>query len=192
LIANRGGPTNPYTIGIGGTLNTQRPATQNAIVWAGLILTSASPTVEIPLTIFTDDAWQAIQVKALTSAAGINTGLYYNPTYTTSELGSIYLWPIPATADNDLALYLRKPLTTFADLTTQYYLPDGCEEALEYNLALRLCGPYTVPVDQDVKALAKSSMAIFKRSNYRLADLAMDPAFTNDRRGGYDIQTGNL
>jgi hypothetical protein len=192
LVANQGGPTNPYTIGVGGTFNTQRPPTQNSLVGAGLILTNVSPTVEIPRTIFTDDAWQAIQIKGLQSGgSGIPTGIYYNPTYTTSGLGSIYMWPIPQTGDNDIALYLRKTLTTFADLTTSYQLPDGCEEALEYNLAVRLCGPYSVPVDPDVKALAKSSMAIFKRSNYHLVDLPIDPALTNDRRGGYNIQTGN-
>lgn len=190
LVANQGGPDNPYTIGVGGDFDTERPPTQNSIVGAGLILTSSSPTVEIPRALFTDDAWQAIQVKALTSGGtGIPTGIYYNPTYT-SQLGKIYTWPVPNTGDNDLALYLRKPLTRFADLTTSYDLPDGCEEAIEYNLAVRLCGPYSVPVDPDVRTMARTSLAIYKRANYHLADLSIDPALTNDRRGGYNIQTG--
>lgn len=189
LVANQGGPDNPYTIGIGGTFNTQRPPTQNALVGAGLILTNTSPAVEIPRAIFTDTMWEAIQIKALTSGGtGIPTGVYYNPTY---PLGRIYTWPVPNVGDNDLALYLRKPLTTFATLTTEYDLPDGSEEAIEYNLAVRLAGPYTVPLDQDVRAMARSSLSIMKRANYHLVDLQQDPATTNDRRAGYNIQTSN-
>jgi hypothetical protein len=148
--------------------------------------------VEIPRAIYTDSMWQAIQIKDLASGgSGIPTGVYYNPTYA-NGLGAIYMWPVPSSADNDIALYLRKPLAVFPDQTTSVYLPDGSEEALEYNLALRLCGPYSVPVDPDVKAFARTSLGILKRSNYHLLDLTMDPALTGDRRYGYNIQTGNM
>lgn len=189
LVANKGGPDNPYTIGDGGNFDTERPPTQNALTGAGLILTNSSPEVEIPRAIYTDTMWQAIQVKDLASGgSGVPTAVYYNPTF---PLGKIYLWPVPSSNENenDLALYLRKPLVAFADQTTSVNLPDGSEEAIEYNLAVRLCGPYSVPMDPDVRAMAKSSLAIFKRSNYHLIDLQIDPAMTADRRFGYNIVT---
>lgn len=188
LEANKGGPDDPYTIGDGGDFDTDRPPTQNALVGAGLILTNSDPTVEIPRAIFTDTMWEALQIKDLTSGgSGVPTCVYYNPTY---PLGRIYLWPIPSTDENDLALYLRKPLAAFPSQTATVNVPDGSEEAMEYNLALRLMGPYSVPVDPMITDLARSSLAILKRSNYHLIDLSQDPAMTSSRRGGYNIVSG--
>jgi hypothetical protein len=192
LVTDKGGPDDPYTIGPGGDFDTDRPPTQNALAGAGLILTSSDPAVEVPRAIYTDTMWEAIQIKDLSSGGdGIPTGIYYNPTYA-GGLGAIYMWPVPSDDVNDIALYLRKPLAVFADQTTSVDVPDGSEEALEYNLALRLCAPYSVPVDPDVKAFARTSLAILKRSNYHLLDLTIDPALTGDRRYGYNIQTGNM
>lgn len=187
LETDKGGPDNPYTIGDGGDFDTDRPTTQNMLVGAGLILTNSDPTVEIPRAIYTDAMWQAIQIKDLQSGgSGVPTAVYYNPTY---PLGSIYLWPVPSSDENDLALYIRRPLSVFPDQTTSVDVPDGSEEAMEYNLAIRLFGPYSVPTDQGITALARSSLAILKRANYHLFDLPLDPAITMDRRYGYNINT---
>ena len=44
----------------------------------------------------------------------------------------------------------------------------------------------------DVLALARESLAVYKRSNINLSDVECDPIFTpNNFRGGYNIQTGN-
>lgn len=188
MTSGKGSPTNPYTIGIGANLNTARPATQNSIVGVGLILTSSDPDVEIPRTVYTDAAYQAIQVKDLSDT--LFTGLYYNATFETTGFGKVFLWPVPNTPDNDLVLYIRKALSSFADQTTSYELPPGCEEMLGYNLALRLCAPYSVPVSEDVMMFARSSMAIYKRGNYKLVDLQQDPATTNSHAAYYNIQVG--
>lgn len=188
LVTDQGGPDNPYTIGDGGDFDTDRPPTQNSLVGAGLILTSSDPTVEIPRAIYTDTMYQQTQIKDLASGgSGVPTGVYYNPTY---PLGKIYLWPVPSSDENDLALYLRKPLSAFASQTVEVDLPDGSEEAIEYNLAVRLCGPYSVPVDSDVKAMAKMSLGMLKRANYHLYDLTQDPAFARSHAAYYNIVTG--
>lgn len=190
MTAGKGSPANPYTIGTGGNLNTLRPPTQNSIVGTGLLLnTPSDPTqpVEIPLTYFTDDAYQAIQIKDL--AGSQPTGVYYNPTYET--YGKVFLWPVPNTTVNDLVLYLRKQITSFADQTTSYDLPPGCEMALMYGLAELLCEPYSVPVPPGVEKMARSSMAIYKRGNIKLMDLVQDPATTNSHAAYYNINSGN-
>jgi hypothetical protein len=147
--------------------------------------------VEVPRSLFTDDAWQQVRIKALQSAQFI--GVYYNPTFTVG-LGTINLWPIPNVATNSIVLYQLTPLSTFVSLTADYALPPGCEEALEYNLARRLLSPYGI-IDQgivsDVLDLAKSSLATFKRGNMKLSDLATDPALTRNPRGTYNILTGS-
>lgn len=171
-----------YTIGPGGDFNTARPELED-LVGGGVILTASTPTTEMGRAIYSDAMYQSLAVKGLSN--GLLTGLYYSPTF---PLGTIRPWPIPDTATNTLALYLRKPLTTFTSEVASYELPPGAAEAIEYNLALRLCGPYSVPIDPDVKAIAKSSLAIYKRSNYRLLDLASGWG----RGGRYDIYAGGL
>lgn len=187
MTAGKGAPLDPYTIGLGGDLNTLRPPTQNSIVGVGLLLNSSTPPVEIPLTYFTDDAYQAVQIKDL--AGNQPTGIWYNAEY--APYGKVYAWPVPNTPVNSLVLYLRKQITSFADQTTSYDLPPGCEEALMYGLSVRLCAPYSVPIDPDVAQMARSSMGIYKRGNTKLVDLPQDPATTNSHAAYYNINTGN-
>lgn len=155
--------------------------------------TSSVSTIEIPRTIYTDDAWQSIQVKALTNS--LATGIYFNANYA-RDLAVIQIWPIPNVATNALVLYRRNMLATFADLSTAYAVPPGFEELLEYNLAKRLLTPYTI-TDQNVRADvlrgAMESMAVVKRTNAvnQLNDMPIDPAWTRDKRGYYNILTSN-
>lgn len=187
LTANKGGPSDPYTIGDGGDFDTTRPP---ALSGAGILLVGATQNVEVPRALLTDDAWQAIQIKEL--AATQFTDVYYNPTYS-DDLGTINLWPVPSISTNKLVLYWLQPLAQFADLDTEYFLPPGCEEALEYNLARRLLTPYGVTdaaTVAEVTELARLSLGTFKRGNTKLSDLATDPALVRDPAGGYNILTG--
>lgn len=177
-----------FTYLVGGAVTTPATGTITAALES-----NASDVVEVPRAIMTDDAWQWLQLKQLTGAQFTN--VYYNPTYA-ADLGTVNLWPIPNTSENALVLYRQQPLTSFVNLTTQYCLPDGCPEALEYQLAKRLLGVYPT-TDADTKAyvlqMAGETMATFKRGSTKLADLTTDPALTpQDRQGGYNIQTGNM
>lgn len=183
---NKGGPSNPYTIGIGGDLNTARPPNQQSLQGAGLLLTSSSPVVEISRAVLTDDAWQAIQVKELTST--LWTSVYYNPTYA-NNLGTINLWPVPTTGDNDLVLYLAARIAAFANLTTTYYFPDGYDEAIVTNLAVRAPMGRTPP--DEVKQRAVNSLALLKRVNLPISDLPID-LFVRNHSGFYNLQTGTM
>lgn len=190
MTANKGGPSNPYTIGVGGNLNTARPPTQASVVGVGLLLNPGTASeVELPRTILTDDGWEAIQVKNLSSA--LFTAASYSPTYA-GDLGSLNLWPVPDTAVNDLVLYLEKQIATFADLTTVYDFPEGYEEALTYNLARRLQVPYSKTLAQDAMVIARESLAAIKRNNYTLTDMPTDLGWLGTRgtRHGYNLTTG--
>lgn len=142
---------------------------------------------EVPRAVITDAAWQAIRVKALRSAQF--TDVYYNPTFS-GGLGTIHLWPIPNVETNALVLYLQQQIAAFANLTTQYYLPPGCDEAIVYNLARRQARPYGKPLNEDIVDMARMSLATFKRSNVKLVDLSTDPALTHDPSGYYNIVSG--
>jgi len=183
-VSGQGSPTNPYTIGDGGDFDTSRPG---AIDQASILLTQASPNdVEVDLAILTNDAYDAIQVKDLANSQP--TCLFYQPT---SPLGRIYLWPVPNVSYNDLVLYRLDQLSTFSSLTAAYDLPNGYDEAMEYNLAKRLAAPYGKVCPPDVLQIAAVSLMIAKRQNNKLADLPQQIAQGN-RSWGYNINTGNM
>lgn len=185
IVAGKGGPSNPYTIGIGGNLNIPRPPSQAHIRGTGLLQTTTSPQVEISRGLMTDDAYRGISVKELQSAMWTN--VYYNPTYA-GDLGTINLWPVPNITTNSLVLYTLRPLTQFADLTTEYDFPDGSVEAIFSNLAIRLGPPNGRAVSDDTRNLAGTSLMTYKRSNVKMFDLSND--FARDRGGVYDIIAG--
>ena len=150
-------------------------------------VSSATDVTEIPRAVITDDAWQRIQIKTLTSA--LFTYVYYNPTFA-AGLGTINLWPIPTTDEHALVLYRPQQLSEFASLSAEYILPDGYGEAIEYQLARRLTTPFGVSLSPEAQQLAAESFAWLKRTNVKMNDLDIDPMFTMNRRGGYDIYSG--
>jgi hypothetical protein len=185
LTANKGGPDDPYTIGVGGDFDTDRPNSLYAV--AVVQNAGTSSEVEIPRALFTVDAYAVNQVKQLTNT--FFTNAYYLPSYA-GALGTIILWPIPTSTDYKIALYLRKQLSSFADLATDYDLPPGCQEAILYNLAIRLCKPFGRPVDPDTSRMARTALAVFKRGNLQISDMPTDIALTSTNRYGYNIKTG--
>lgn len=184
LVSGKGGVSNPYTIGIGGDINIAKPASPQNISAVALQLNASTPPVEIPRGIMTDDGWQSTQIKGLTNS--LFTDLYYTAT---SPLGTINLWPIPLDATNSLVLYIAQALTQFANLTAQYQIPDGYEDALVFNLAKRLAKPWGATVDPALVQDAYASLCLIKRSNVRLTDLPNDLVFQRPR-GFYNINTG--
>lgn len=185
LVAGKGGPSNPYTIGPTGDLATSRP---NGLTGAGLLLGGNIPTatVEIPRSLYTDDAYEAIQIKELQNA--LFTGVFFNAT---SPNATISLWPVPNTTLNQIVIYRLDQMGPFQSLTATYVLPPGGDEMLEYNLAVRLCIPYKRPVTPDLRQMAMESLANFKRQNYKFNDLPNDYQMGNNHLGLYNIDTGN-
>lgn len=150
-----------------------------------------STVVEMPIPVVTNDSRQWNQVKSMPSP--LVTSVYYNQTGF-GGFATITVWPIPTVTTNALVLYSRQQLARFATLTTQYFLPEGSEEAIHYGLARRLITPLGVTdqaVVEDVRDLARTTMGAFKRSNFRLADIPTDPALMFDRGYGYNILTDN-
>lgn len=182
LTANKGGPSNPYTMGTGGDFNVTRPI---ALTGAGLLMPGSPVDIEIPRAVITDDAYEANQVKDLSNS--LFTTVYFNQTY---PLATVILWPVPDTNVNSLVLYWNQQVAQFATLSTQYSFPQGYPEALEYNLAVKLATPYGRTLDPTIDREAIRTLAWIKRTNTKLSDLPTDPALTYDRRGGYNIVTG--
>lgn len=186
LSSGKGSPANPYTIGPGGDLNTSRPL---SLTGAGLLLNSSTPPVETPIGVLTDELWQMIAIKDLTST--LFTSVFLTASYSFG-LAEINLWPVPTDLTNDLVLYRPVALSVFSSLTATYYVPTGYDEMLKYQLAMRLAIVFQKQLSAEAKEMAVTTLALVKRSNYTLFDLPTDPALTSNARGGYDIRTGNM
>ncbi len=189
LVAGKGGPSAPYTIGPGGDFNLARPTTAAQLTGAGLLLGGTLPADELRRAVYTDAMYAAVSIKEMQNP--LFTGVYLNLT-DVGGLATVQLWPVPNTSLHRLVLYLKTALTAFAALATPYDLPTGYDEALAYNLARRLAKPYGKTVDDDLLDLARSSLAVVKRSNTPMSDLALDPMFTQGSPAqGYNIDTGS-
>lgn len=171
-----------YTVGVGGEINRAWPYRVDR---AGLILTSSDPDVEVPLRVLSEQEWQDVPAKAMTST--MPTAVYYNPTY---PLGTLHVYPVPTDTTNTLVLYLPEPVATVSTLDTVLSMPPGYERMMRYNLAMELYPEYGRPVDPVVQMMAVKTMADIIRVNYRPATLRVDPALLAGGGGGrYNVRT---
>lgn len=168
------------TIGTTGNFVTSRP---QEIEQATIEDQSASPTAEYPLQILSLAEWAGIIQKD--STADVPTKLYYEPT---NPNGTLYLWPVPSAA-NKIVLYSRKPLSALA-ITDTLAFPPGWEEALRYNLAVKLAPEYGVAPALEVKEIALTSRAAIEGTNNQQLNLMRVDAALLRGGSGFNIILG--
>lgn len=181
--------TASYTIGPTGTWATVRP---NWIEGYSFIQdkTAAQPVEtprRAPLTI---QEWQAVGVKATTST--VPYALFYDHAFSGVGLGACTVYPVPTTALPQVVLYLPRPMQQFATAATDYALPDGWEEMLVKQLALRLQRPYGKQADPGLLEEATVALNTIKSANRRprLRQLAADALAVGGGGGSrYNIYT---
>lgn len=96
------------------------------------------------------------------TTAGPPTAWYYDPGrgHSSSD-GTLYVWPVIATVSSDTVNYTAElPMDDFDASTDNADMPTEWLEALTYNLAVRLCGNYDVPMDE--RLWLKQQAAEFK------------------------------
>jgi hypothetical protein len=153
------GGTGSYAIGVSQTFNTAKPIT---------VLTAfvRSATTDYHLTIIPDEDYQAISDK---SAQGTPEVLNYRSGHPT---GTIYLSPVPSSADA-LHIMSEKQLATFASLDTEVDLPAGWEEAIIYNLGIRMISEFGGSMDEDGREIARESLAGIRRAQLKNRPLTL-------------------
>lgn len=144
--------TASHTIGTGGSINTSRP---KEIVKAWI---SDANGIDYELQLFALENYADVPLK---TTAGRPERLYFDRGY---SLGTLYLYPVP---DEGYTLNLRviQPFTTYSAITADLGLPGEYEEAVIYNLAMRLSAENQLPIPQVVVELAKDGLSIIKRLN---------------------------
>ncbi len=139
--------TTLYTIGVGQTFNTVRPTFIND----AYVIVSSTTTPSYQLTVIQDETYFDTTLK---TQQGIPFELNYDNSYPT---GNIRIYFVP---DQAYTLYMlsEKPLTSFATLDTNVSLPPGWEEAMIYNLAIRLAPEYGQEPSASLVQIATASL----------------------------------
>jgi hypothetical protein len=171
-----------YTIGPGGNFNTTRP---ERIEQAYLRVPSSS-NLDLPLRLLTDSEWADIRLKPTTSDL---PRMLYNDG--NNPLSTLYLWPVPTQA-NVLVLYVWNQLSQYADLSDTVTLPPGYEEAIVYNLAVRLATSFGRPIPPEVSAIAATSKGAIKSVNITPTYLRCDDALVSHDTPTFNWMTGGF
>jgi hypothetical protein len=168
-----------YTIGAiedSPALLAQRPTHIDA---AGRIM--AGQTFETPIDVWSRAQWEAEPWK---DREGPFEAVHYEPTV---PKGTVYLVPVPSTADT-LVLYYKTTLTAFtADVGV--VLDDGYDLMLELMVARLVAPLYGTQLDPDSKQMAIEALATLKQANEDVPLLAVDAALLSNS-GPYDIRKG--
>jgi hypothetical protein len=147
------------TIGAGGQLNTSRPLRIEAANWVD------AAGISVPLAPMTTAEYQAILLKSL---PGIPERIFLDSTF---PLASLYLFPVPAAAGT-LNLTTWKKFSAMT-LAGQYLLPEGYNELIRYQLALRL-GEFGKPPSDDVRVIAEEAMDRIMTLNIQVPNIESD------------------
>jgi hypothetical protein len=177
--------TASYTIGSGGAINMVRPT---EIESARLIIdVNAATLTEIDVDVYSEQEWQAIPQKGLTSPYVRGVRLDNN---WTAGLATLLVWPVPTIATTRLVLYSRQALTEFPSLDVNITYPPGYRQFIRTNLAKQFAPSWGKTLTQEQKENATEARAKVKRSNIRPVEASLPIDTPGLVRGAYDWRLG--
>lgn len=147
-----------YSIGTSADIDTARPTS----VEVESCFIRDSSNNDYPLSRMTKEEYNRISDKA--SGNAIPSRLLYEQTYAN---GTIYLQP-PPEAGLTLHLVSLKPFTTYTDLSGSggdMSFPPGYQEAIEFNLAVRIAPDFGKTPSQYVVMMAEQLLSNIKTRN---------------------------
>lgn len=156
-----------YTVGPGGAFNVAVRPTGIEAAYVSQNLGQTSQ-IDTPLTIIeAREDYNRIAMKQLVSFPYI---LFYDNAF---PMGVAYPWPAPNATQYGLTLTVKMPLAAFASLSQDINLPAEYQEALIYNLAVRLRVRYQLDLDASIIALAKAALGTVRAVNTQIPLLQM-------------------
>lgn len=144
--------TQTYTVGNGGTLNTNRPV---QIIKAYVSYGGNNYDIEI----LNDKEWASILDR--TTTADFPSRINYKAA---NPLGVISVHPVPS-ATSSLYILTMVPIEQFESSSDTLYLMPGWRDALAFNLAVAIAPEFNVTASNEVNRMALSSLAGIKRAN---------------------------
>ena len=168
-----------YTYGSGGNFNY--PQTDHLESAYARLLTGVpnNTTPDFPLQLINSyEDYGRIRLKNLSTFPQY---VFYDAAY---PLANVSFYPVPPSGQFSLHLIVKTPILSFSSLTQTINLPNQYQEALLYNLALRLRPMYQLPQDAQLNGLAGASLDALRMSNAQVQRLVMPSGLRNG--GGYN------
>lgn len=175
-----------YTIGSGGAFNTTKPFS----ITSAYILDANG--VKSGLDVVTKEKFESHTDNTIATARPVE--LFYDPglAQQATQKGTINLYYIPdATIGYTLYINSTKPFTDFATLAEDVTFEPPYEEAIMYELAIRLWRDYhahNVAVPRDLYDLANEAMHTVETMNAKQVVSGIDLPGTGS--GAYNIYMG--
>ena len=145
-----------------------------------------SSNFEIPMEVINYQKFQGIQLKDTPST--IPTQIYREDL---GALDRLTVWPVPSESCA-VVLYGKKDLSTFEDLDAEIDLPSTYEEALKYNLAIRLAPEYGKEPSGAVVTIARESLATLRKNNSPVVMMKSDAFGLADNAKRFNILSGDF
>jgi hypothetical protein len=166
MVANQ----QDYTIGVGGTFNTPYPVRPGQINLVSVILNG----VELAVEILNDEQWRDIALKApyQTVPSTIPNYMWADGNY---PLDGLHFYPVP-TAPIPLIMSVWGQITAFISVNDVVTLPQGYEDAIVKNLAIRLGPRYGVQSNPVTASLAQTAKMHIKSQNWEQTFRSVDSA----------------
>ncbi len=164
-----------YTIGTGGTINTLRPTSIRGAIFR-------QSDIDYPMEIIDEDKYRRFSMKSFAGDPGY---IWYSPEY---PLGKVYPWPIGGSG----TIYLdsMKPLVDPTAITSSISFPPEYDEAIKYQLAVRLAAEYGRTLPQEVVALAATCLDDIESRNFASQINSVRPEVIRLAQGRYNIDGG--
>ena len=170
-----------YTMGPGGDFDTLRP---NLIQDINVRINAGTTSqLDIPMDILNEKQWAKLGVKLTQSSWP--THVY--PDYQNPQI-VLNFWPIPQEAQG-IEIFSFKPIGSFVTVDDVVVLPPGYEDAIIYNLAVRLCPEYGKASSPELQGLATAAKMHIKTQNDKENLMRVDPA-TQGKSGSFNWYTG--
>lgn len=144
---------NPHTWAVGEDFDSDRPVR----LLSAKIIKSDNTENNIPIMSYNDYS----EINDKTRTDEYPEYIYYDNGW---PIGKAYLYPIPS-ASHTLVLYSEKKLQTASNLQTELSFPPGYDQAIKYNLALRLAPEYQLTAGEDARKIAEESLLLIGRNN---------------------------
>ena len=158
-----------YTWGTGGTIATARPES----------IIGAYVSDDRVLKVVDQAKYRQLRISG---SGGETEWVWYSPEF---PLGKLYIWP---TGSETIYIDSLKALSEPALITTSVEFPSGYDEAIKYNLAVRMAPEYGKAVSNEIMSLAASGLQSLENRAFSAQMATVDLDVIRIAHGRYNIE----
>ena len=169
-----------YSIGPNGDFSVaSRPAAINA-AFARQTISAVPNQIDYPLEVLPSrEDWSLIAMKSLKS---FPRWCFYDAGF---PLGQLLVYPV-IQAQFEIHIVIYEILNSVSSLTAAMNMPGEYQEALLYNLAIRLAANYNSPINPVVSGLAKAALETMRVANAQVPRMHLPRSLTH-RNSNFNI-----